>query len=300
MHNVRARPCQTSWLGVVLWGVIVLSVLTPARANGASPAPDPPPPPWQNDLTAARAMQVSFALAPAKNAAEEKARAMRLADVYRELAKKYPTSSSLQLAVGDGLAELDSPEAGVSYWQSAASLDPQNAEAADALGSAYLRVNHVRAAFEQFQRAVEARPDVARYHTALANVLFLFRHELHSLPALPDDQAVLRLALEHFRRAAELSPGDLPLAKAYAETFYAFAQPDWAQALAAWQAVLTLSGSDTDFANSHLARISVRMGRKEAAEAYLASIRTPAFNGLKANLTKQLARKGAAATSAKP
>ncbi len=295
MNSVRPQPCQTSrWTRVCLLLIVAVGWPWCARAaDGAAPAP--PPPPWQSELTAARALQVSLLLTPARDEAEEKTRRQRLATVYRQLAAKYPAAAPAQQAAGDGLAELESASAGIPYWQRAATLDPKNAEALDAMGAAYLQMGQAKAASEQYQRSVDVRPDVAESQFALANVQYLFRHELIGSSALPDDQAVLRVALEHFRRAAELSPGDLRLAKAYAETFYVFAKPDWAQALAAWQAVLALSGNEQDFANGHLARISIHLGKRAEAEAYLASIHDPAFNGLKATLTQQIGRMGAGA-----
>lgn len=292
MDNVPPRPCQTSWLGVFIF--LCAALAAGLRPGGAAEvaASSPPPPPWQAELDAARAMQAALLLAPAGDAAEGRARAAKLAAVYRQLAAKYPASSPLQLAVGDGVAELESPEAGTPYWERAASLDPKNPEAADALGAAFLRGNRVREASAQYRRATELRPDVAGYHASLANVLFLFRHELVAPPALPDEQAVLCLALAHFRRAAELSPGNLTAAKAYAETFYAFPKPDWLGALDAWQRVLALSGENRDFAHGHLARISVRLGRKTEAENYLAAIHDPAYDRLKASLARQLAKSG--------
>ena len=148
---------------------------------------------------------------------------------------------------------------------------------------------------------VAARPDVSAYHFALANVLYLFRRELISPPVIPDEQAALQLALEHFRRAAELSPGDLRLAKAYAETFYIFPKPDWTQALLAWQTVLALSGEDERaFARSHLARISLRLGHGADARAYLAEIRDPGFDALKTKLLQQADKLDAAISSPSP
>ena len=54
--------------------------------------------------------------------------------------------------------------------------------------------------------------------------------------------------------------------------------------------MLALSGKSTDFANSHLARISLRMNRPEEADAYLALIQDPKFAGLKAKLHAQAAK----------
>ena len=133
------------------------------------------------------------------------------------------------------------------------------------------------------------QPGVASYHFDLGNVLYLFRRDLVAppTPGLPDEQAALTQALAQFRRAAELAPGDLRLALAYAETFYVFPAPDWTQALAAWETVLLLSGEKSDFPNSHLARISLRMGRPDDAAEYLARIHDPTFDDLKAKLLQK-------------
>ena len=283
MHSVPLRPCQTSWLGFCL---LLLPYLL--RAGDAPTAPTPPP--WQGELAAARTLQVSLLLAPAQDAAAQEARRARLLKLYGDLATKYPDAAPVQKAAGDDASQLVSLEAAVPYWQRAQVLDPEDPEVADSLGSAYLRAGQVREAEQEYQRAIQGRPDFSAYHTELANVLYLFRKQLVSPPDLPDEQAVLRLALEHFRRAAELSPRDLSLATAYAETFYIFGKPDWTQALAAWQNVLALSGANQDFPNGHLARISLRLQRKADAKAYLAAIQDPAFNVMKNKLLQQADR----------
>ena len=285
MNSHPGWPCQTlRWFLATL--IFLAGSLQPAFAQTASPTP----PPWQAELDADRALQASLLLAPAKEAAQDTARRQKLAALYRRLAAKYPDAPPVQKAVGNGLADLESPSTALPYWLRAEKLDPRDAEVAESLGSAYLRAGEVRPASEQYQRAVDARPDVAAYHTDLANVLYLFRQQLLSPPALPDQEAVLRLALTHFHRAAELSPGNLPLAQAYAETFYIFTQPDWSEALAAWQSVRALSSDHPDFANLQLARVSLRLKHRAAAEGYLTSIQDPAYTGLKAKLMQQAAR----------
>ena len=283
MNSVRPRLCQTSWLR--LW----LLFLPWTLRAGTSPT-GPTPPAWQDALNAASTLQISLLLAPAQDATADEARRIKLIKLYGDLATKYPDAAPVQKAAGDNAFQLVSPEAAVPYWQRAQFLDPNGAEVAESLGSAYLRSGKVREASEEYQRAVDARPDFSAYHTDLANVLYLFRQQLISPPVLPDEQAVLHLALEHFRRAAELSPNDLTLATAYAETFYIFSKPDWAQALVAWQKVLALSADHKDLPNSHLARISLRLQRKADAKAYLAAIQDPAFNVLKNRMLQQAER----------
>ena len=82
---------------------------------------------------------------------------------------------------------------------------------------------------------------------------------------------LLRHALAEFRTASRLSPNDVEYARAYAETFYAMPDPDWAEAGAAWKHVLALS-SQRDFAYLQLARISLKRRNASAARRCLAKL----------------------------
>lgn len=273
--------CQTApWLCVAF-------VLFAARSSlRAEPSPPPPSEPaWKQELGAASIVETALALA---DAPADDPRARRLADAYQKLAVKYPDQAEVQRACGDYYAGAGGqPDQAFRCWERAQALAPNDPEIADTLGSAQLARGHVREAAAQFQRAVDAQPASSAYHFSLANVLYLFRHEIADPAAGTDAEAVLVRALEHFRRATELAPDDRRLAQAYAETFYLLAHPDWAAALGAWQAVLALSGTDTDFANGHLARISLKLGQGDNARRYIARITGPAFTTLKAKLTKQ-------------
>ena len=294
MHTVRARGCQTLYA----LGAAVLLLATVGRAF-AGDAPPPAPPAWQQEIDAAYLLEGTLAFAPAKDADEQEARHRRLQDLYRQIAAKYPGEAPAQKAAGDFFARDGQPGAALPFWEAAARIDPRDGDTASQLGGAYLRLGRTRDAYGQFQRAADAQPNVAAHQSDLANVLYLFRRELVSppLPGLPDEQTALNLALAHFRRAAELAPTDLQVAKAYAETFYIFAKPDWVQALGAWEAVRALSGEKSDFSNSHLARISLRLGRPDAATGFLALMHDPAFDALKAKLLLQADKQRAEAAS---
>jgi tetratricopeptide (TPR) repeat protein len=288
MNTPLRRPCQTAlaallllWVGAVLPGLFAADDSSPAPA--ASPAPA-----WQTELDAVRVMEAAAALAEAKaDPAQTEASRQKIIALYRQLADRYPDQPAALRACGDCLWRNEQSDDALAYWQRAQTLAPADAETADSLGSAYLRLGRVRDAAAQYQIAVTARPDHAIYQFQLANVLYLFRHELKEVTALPDSEAILRRSLEHFRRAAELAPASLPFAQAYAETYYLLARPDWEGALAAWQAVLVLSGDKPDFANSHLARISLRLGRAEEVKVYLDRIRDPAFDAMKTKFRQQ-------------
>lgn len=281
MITVRARRCQT------LCALVAASLLLLAVARAGPP---PAPPAWQQEIDAARLLEDALALVPAKDAAEQDVRRSRLQGVYRQLAQKYAGEAAVQKATGDYFTRDGQPAAALPFWEKAVQIAPRDAGTLDRLGGAYVQLGRTREAYTRFQQAVEAQPDVAAYHSDLANVLYLFRHDLMSppIPALPDEQAALAQALAHFRRASELAPEDIRLAQAYAETFYIFAKPDWTQALAAWEAVRVLSGEKSDFANSHLARISLRLSKPDAAAEYLARIHDPLFDALKGKLLQKV------------
>jgi tetratricopeptide (TPR) repeat protein len=288
MHIPLRLPCQrfVSLTAAALFqaGLLCWPVL-PAWTQTRAPAASPPA--WEQELAAARVLQTAAALAPSGDAGAARVRQERLGQLYRDLAAKYPLQSAVQQAAGDYFEGSGAREAAVPYWQRAISLNPQNAAGAAALGNAALDRGDVRAARDDFQRAVTAQPGDSRYHFDLGNVLYLFRHDLADPPGAAGSEAAMVAALEQFRLAAALAPLDPSLAEAYAQTFYMLAQPNWVRALAAWQKVRLLEGQQADFANAHLARVSLRLGKADQADGFLQAMHDPRFDGLKANLHGQ-------------
>src|SRR5439155_7851528 len=131
--------------------------------------------------------------------------------------------------------------------------EPRNAEAANSLGGAYLRIGRVREAADQFLFAVRFESDNPDYHFDLGNVEFVFRRDLTAAWKI-DSAELLERALFQFREASRLAPTDLEYAGAYAETFYGTPNTDWEQAQIAWQHYLELS-SNPNFAYLQLARV---------------------------------------------
>ena len=302
MNTVPRVACQTcSGIGLrrafllPLAGLMAIGFWPAMRqAEGQAPAATRPgtsaPPAWQQELEAAHLLEASLDAAPVKDPAEASARDERMSALYRGLADKYPERAAVQKACGEYAWHHERAVEAAPFLRRAEALDPADADTADVLASTDLQLGRTKEAVSQWQQAVSDAPAESRYHFALANALFLFRHELLDPTTLPDEEAVFAKALEEFRQASALAPQNLSYAQAYAETFYVVPHPDWEQARSAWKTVLTLSGADTDFPNSHLARVSLRMKRPEEAEAYLALIHRPDFADLKAKLHAQAAK----------
>ena len=303
MNTSRHEACQTHTGSAVGWRFSVIAALASVvvfpwfgvvASHAQSLTPAAAVPAWQQELDGLRLLEGSLLLSPPPNAAEAADRDQRLTQLYRQLADKYPDRAAVQKALGDYARRHDRSLEALAAYLRAQVLDPADADTADSIGSIELQMGKTRDASEQFQRAVNARPDSAQLHFNLGNVLYLFRHDIAATASASDNEAMLNRALAELHRAAELDPGNMQYAQGYAETFYMLTHPDWEQARTAWKAVLALSAPKTDFANIHLARISLRMKRPKEAEAYLALVRDPEFTLLKAKLHDQAAKLPAA------
>ena len=289
MNTAAAPRCQSGGRGKFTrlsrrWIATLAGCLFLPAVIGA--APDEPPS-WQSELNALCLSDAAVALLPRAQSTEAAATAGRLGELFRQLTARYPAEAAVRKAAGDHFWRTGDTRVATAEWEAAQALDPGDADTANALGSARLREGQIRRACEQFQRATAARPEVARYHFDLGNVLFVFRHELAGLSSVPDEAAALRGALAELRRARDLAADNMEYARAYAETFYGVPDPDWSEAFDAWERVRVLSGSTPDFALSHLARVSLRLNQPDQAERFLETIHDPQFAGLQAKLRQQ-------------
>jgi cytochrome c-type biogenesis protein CcmH/NrfG len=210
---------------------------------------------------------------------------LRVEQIYYQLVRDNPQSVPAQNALAAFLWKNGKGEAAVEHWRTAQRLEPENGEAANSLGGAYLRIGRVREAAEQFLLAVRSESNNPDYHFDLANVEFLFRSDLTAAWKI-DSAELLQRALFQFREASRLAPTDLEYARAYAETFYGMPNPDWKEAQAAWQHYLELS-TNRNFAYLQLARVSLKRQKKAEALSFLNKISDSSFSQIKEKLRKQ-------------
>jgi tetratricopeptide (TPR) repeat protein len=212
---------------------------------------------------------------------------LRVEQIYYQIVRDNPQSVPAQNALAAFLWNNGKGEAAIEHWRTAQRLEPENGEAANALGGASLRMGSVREAAEQFLLAVRSKSDNPDYHFDLGNVEFVFRNDLTAAWKI-DSAELLQRALFQFREASRLAPMDLEYARAYAETFYGMPNPDWSEAQVAWQHYLELS-TDRNFAYLQLARISLRRHKKAEALSFLDKISdsSRAYSEVKEKLRKQ-------------
>lgn len=257
--------------------LVILPLLVAARLQSAEPDVY-----VRSDLDQARSAEAALNRASSPSAADRR----RVANNYRRIILQHPNSALAQNSYAEFLWKSGELAGAVEHWQTAQRLAPENAEAANSLGGAYLSMGRSREAAEQFQRAIRADSRKALYHFNLGNVEFLLRDDLTAAWQI-DSAELLRSALAEFREASRLAPRDLEYARAYAETFYGVQNPDWAEAQAAWQHVAELS-PDPEFANLQLVRVSLKRGRKAEALVFLGKVTSARHKDLKEKLRRQV------------
>ena len=240
----------------------------------------PSAPSVADELRAARLMQAAL---DARHA--EPAEWRKLDAIYAELSAKHPRDAAVRNARGELLWDLGERERAMREWEAAEQLDATHATALHHLGGAHLASGDTKQSAHYFRRASDAAPTNPSYHYELANVLFLFRHDLKN--ATTDEAAVIDLAMKHYAEASRLAPLDTEYARGYAETFYSVPQADWNTALAAWGRLLDISPKK-EFPLSNLVRVHIRMRQRDAAQACLDKLQSPDFEKLKSKLQEQI------------
>ncbi len=212
---------------------------------------------------------------------------LRVEQIYYQLVRDNPQSVPAQNALAAFLWENGNAASAIEHWRTAQRLEPENGEAANSLGGAYLRMGRVPEAAEQFLLAVHSESDNPGYHFDLGNVEFVLRHDLTAAWKI-DSAELLQRALFQFREASRLAPMDLEYARAYAETFYGMPNPDWKEAQVAWQHYLELS-TNRNFAYLQLARVSLKQHKKAEALSFLDKISdcSRPYSEVKEKLRKQ-------------
>ncbi len=270
MHDVPTRQL------IARCAVFLALAATPCRAADELRVPSA-----SEQVQAAKLMQAALAASAAKPEDWRK-----LEETYAALVARYPRDATVLNARAEFLWEIGEQLRAVADWEQAERIDPKNPSILEHLGESALTLGDPRKAAAFFTRAVACDPGNSAGHFALANLWFLFRHELLE-PTQTDEETLLNGALAHFSEAARLAPQNLDYARAYAETFYSLPKPDWSAALEAWRQVQRLM-PEKDFGLCHLARVNLKMGHLDASRECLSKIQNPDYQQLRSRLQAQL------------
>jgi tetratricopeptide (TPR) repeat protein len=211
---------------------------------------------------------------------------------YEEFLQKHPEHVDGRLAYGSFLNELGEEEDAIVQWEKARSLDPKNPSPWNNLANVYAHIGPIKKAFQYYEKAIELDATEPVYLHNLATVTYLFRKDAAESYRV-DEEAVFNKALDLYRRAMKLDPGNILLATDYAQSFYGIKPMRVDDAVAAWNHALTLAKSDAEREGIyiHLGRVELNSGRFADAERHLALVKDPEMVEMRDRLKKNLETK---------
>jgi len=144
-------------------------------------------------------------------------------------------------------------------------------------------------ALNYYLSAVKLAPKEPLYHYQIGTLITEARDDF--LKSGEWTRAVLdKSMLEAFEQAMVLSPGNIPYAYRYCESFYDVEQPDWEEALTNWRALE--QKSPTAIAKQtirlHEANILIKQGKPVEARALLLTVSEGALRAQKQKLVAEL------------
>ena len=254
---------------------------------------------WIRDDTAFREQGAGLGAATLRARVEQRLKPVR--DAYDDFLRRHPDHARAHLAYGSFLNDTRDEEGAVQHWEKAREIDPKNPAAWNNLANAYGHRSPVKKSFEYYAKAIELNPNERIYYQNMATTVFLFRKDAMEFYKI-DEQQVFDKALELYRLAMKLDPGNFVLATDYAQTYYGIRPIRTEEALTAWMDVLKIASSETEREGVylHLARIKLHAGRFDEVRRHLTSVTNQVYAALKKRLEGNLEKQEAEAKQNKP
>jgi tetratricopeptide (TPR) repeat protein len=242
---------------------------------------------WIRDDTAFREQGAGLGGATLRARVEQRLKPVR--DAYDGFLRRHPDHARAHLAFGSFLNDTHDEDGALQHWEKARELDPGNPAAWNNLANYYSHRSPVTKAFEYYAKAIELNPNEKVYYQNFATTVFLFRKDAMEFYGI-DEQHVFDKALDLYRKAMKLDPKNFVLASDYAQTYYGIRPIRTQDAIAAWEAALRISGSDTEREGVylHLARIKLNAGRFDEVRRHLNSVTNEVYAELKKRLERNL------------
>lgn len=226
---------------------------------------------------------------------------------YGDFLRRNPNHTRARLAYGSMLSDFGRHDEAVAQWEKARELDPTNPATWNNLADHFSHFGPTRKCLEYFAKAVELAPKEPLYRYNLAIAVSVFRADARELYGLPDDQAVLRKALELYRDARRVAPNDFKTATDLAQMYYqlvpdptlapaAFERAKKAlvdEGMVAWKEAAQLAPTDLDREGIaiHMARYCGMNGRYREGLKLLDEVTHPGLADVKARVKRGIEMK---------
>jgi len=226
---------------------------------------------------------------------------------YEEFILHHPDHARIRLAYGSFLNDTGKDYEAVVQWEKARELNPSDPAAWNNLADYYSHRGPVAKAFEYLAKAIELNPKEPVYYHNLAIIVFLFRKDSQEIYHLADERQVFLRALELYHKARELDPENFSLATDLAQTYYylkpqPLSDPKAAaeareklhqEAMNAWLEAQKIAKTDVQRqgVSIHFARLCIGEGKFDEARKYLAEVKDPELETLRARVLRNVERK---------
>jgi tetratricopeptide (TPR) repeat protein len=139
--------------------------------------------------------------------------------------------------------------------------------------------------------AIDLDPQKPLYHFHLGELLAAGRSDF-ILTGHFDGPKIDQAILDAFRRAAELSPGDFPLAYRHGKAYYDLETPRWAEALPVWDKIEAIAVTDAQrqLVRLQRANVLIKLARPAEARLLLGTVTKQEFAQEKQTLLDELAK----------
>ena len=213
-----------------------------------------------------------------------------IAHEYELLLRSNPSFAAGYAAYGFLLGKVGMSKEAASMLLKANQLDPDIPLVKNQLGNHLAEDGKPLQAAPYYIAAIKLAPNEPLYHYQLGTLLVEARDDF--IKSGEWTRAALDEAVHHaFQRAAELAPGRFEFAYRYAESFYDLEHPDWNEALKAWSGLEEKAPTaiERQTMRLHAANICLKLGKREHAQALIATVDEPKLQGQKQKLVAELA-----------
>lgn len=208
---------------------------------------------------------------------------------YETLFKQHTNRADILVAYASFLGDIGNEDLAIEKLEAARGLDAKDPAVWNNLANLYGHNGEVIKAFDYYTKAIELNPVEPVYYHNFGTTIFLFRKDAKEHYNITEQQVFDR-ALNLYSNATRLNPQDFQLAADVAQTFYGIQPPRTDDALRAWTNAFSLTGDDEERqgVHTHFARIKIKAGRFDEAQAHLDVVTNATYTELKSRLTRTL------------
>jgi len=229
------------------------------------------------------------------NKKELSRKAQDLVGAYDAYLAENPSDTNALILYGKFLNKVGQESHAIGFFLRADELNPKIAVVKQQIGNFLVEDNKPLDALPFFSSAIEIDPTVPEYHFHMGNFLHLFSQEISNSGIL-GKKSVESFAHDCFRQAAKLKSNSFEFRLRFAQSFFDFADADYALALKEWENLKidfkpSLSKSELDYIKLCKARIMLELNQKDKATSLLNEVSTRSLVNSKNVLLKLIKEK---------